>query len=161
MSYPNVLYSTVTWLAFQIAREYYEDVHYAWCAPIFDGRDRDPLAPSVPPTSSPFEIYSNLKEEISRGDRHSAKIQENKTGLLRGAAAKFSAKTIDAQEQTEIEGIVAAAGLQDFKPLILVIPYANVASLVQSVPLQMRASLFSTELIIPQLPRKLFDVIRP
>ena len=161
MSDPIVLYSTTTLLAFKIAQGYYNDIHFAWCTHVFDGRERSDLESGVPPTSSPYEIYLGLQQEVQRGDRHSAKIPENRAGILRGAAAKLKTGVIGKLQEEEIGAIVQAADLSYFKPLIFVIPFVQVQDLIQPVPVQERAGLFSTEVIIPSLPRGLFDVIRP
>ncbi|MYN17205.1 hypothetical protein GTP81_10620 [Rugamonas sp. FT107W] len=49
--------------------------------------------------------------------------------------------------------------LANFKPLMLVIPAAPVTALLNSVPVAQRASVFSEEYIIENLPRSLFDAI--
>jgi hypothetical protein len=158
---PNILYSTTTYLAFKIAQTYYGDVHYVWCTHIFDGSKHKALDPGVPPTSSPWEIYKGFREEVSRKDRHSAKVQDNRAGILRGASVKLQAKVIEAQAQEEIQAIVEEADLSYFEPIILVIPFVAVRTLIQPVPIRQRASLFSSEVIIPALPRSTFDVIQP
>ncbi|MGB2602072.1 MAG: hypothetical protein WBC78_00655, partial [Candidatus Sulfotelmatobacter sp.] len=73
MSVPIVLYSANSWLSYAIAERYYNGEHYVWCTPAFDARSRYSQEWHVPPTSSPFEIYNSLSEEVRRGDRHSAK----------------------------------------------------------------------------------------
>jgi hypothetical protein len=158
---PLVLYSTVTKLALNVARIYYNDLHYVWCAPVFDGRQAADAEYSVPPTSSPYEIFLALREEIRRGDAHSRRIEENRTGILRGATAKRRSGTISEQQEQEIATIVELAQPSIYEPLILVIPYAGVRSMVSPVPIRERANPLSTESILPALPRHLFDVIRP
>ena len=156
---PVVLYSTNTWLAYIISQEYYNGVHYVWCTPYFDPRSQTSLDVAVPPTSSPYEIYHSLHEEVVRGDRHSAKIRDNKAGILRGATAKREAGVITEQQESEIVSIVEQAQLTDYKPLLYVIPYAPVAGLIREVPISKRAHPLSKEYIIEQLPRKYFDPI--
>ena len=161
MPNPNVLYSASTLLAFRIAQMYYGDVHYAWCSPIFDGREQSELEPGVPPTSSPYEIYLAFKEEYERSELHSHRMLENRAGVVRGAAAKREAGTINKVQEDEIAAIAEAAGHRLFRPLIFVIPFSPVQELVRPVPALQKASLFSAEVIIPNLPRNCFDIIRP
>jgi hypothetical protein len=158
---PIVLYSTVTKLAFNIARRYYNDVHYVWCSPVFDGSQVSDLELTVPPTSSPYEIYAALKQEVARGERHSQKIQENRAGILRGATAKRQKGIISEEQEQEIVAIVEEAEGIHYQPLILVIPFAGVKSLMTPVPIRQRASVLSMESTILELPRSQFDVIRP
>lgn len=162
MPEPIVLYSTITKLALNIARIYYGDIHYVWCAPVFDASQTSGVEFILPPTSSPFEIYQELKRHVLRGDGHSDKIKENRAGILRGATEKLKAGKITAQQQQDIATTVEIAQSTLYEPLILVIPYTvAVRRLVTPVPVGRRANPLSAELIIPELPRRLFDVIRP
>jgi hypothetical protein len=158
---PNVLYSATTLLAFRISQLYYRDIHYAWCSPVFDGREHSDLESGVPPTSSPYEIYLAFRQESERSDRHGPRILENRAGILRGAAVKRESGTISKDQEDEIAAIVHAADYRYFRPMIFVIPFASVQDRVQPVPVLQRASLLSSEVIIPHLPRHLFDIIRP
>ena len=54
---------------------------------------------------------------------------------------------------------MAAAEKQDFRPLIYVIPFEPVKSLVEMASLENRAHALSEEYIIERLPRELFDAI--
>jgi hypothetical protein len=154
-----ILYSTASFLAYRIANEFYRDVHYAWCSPVFDGRAASKLGPTVPPTSSPCEIYWGLHQEVSRGDRHSAKISDNRTGIVRGAQYKRKMGIIDAAKEREIIDATEAAETRDFRPLLFVIPFGKVKALIESVPVKSRAHPLSAECLIPLLPGRLFDVI--
>ena len=69
MAVPIVLYSANSWLSYVIAERYYHGEHYVWCTPAFDARSHFAQEWHVPPTSSPFEIYKSLSEEVRRGDR--------------------------------------------------------------------------------------------
>jgi hypothetical protein len=114
---------------------------------------------SVPPTSSPKEIYWNLRKEVEAGDLHSAKISQNRSGILRGADVKLKAGLIDRFKHTEILEITAAAQTRDFRPILFVIPAIPITALLQPVAVKDRASLLSEEYIIESLPRQLFDAI--
>src|SRR5271168_3001621 len=118
MAVPIVLYSANSWLSYVIAERYYHGEHYVWCTPAFDARSHFAQEWHVPPTSSPFEIYKSLSEEVRRGDRHSAKIAQNRIGIARGASVRRSAGMITEEQEKEITAIVDAAETGDFRPLI-------------------------------------------
>ncbi|HMR99952.1 MAG TPA: hypothetical protein PKE62_11920 [Anaerolineales bacterium] len=154
-----ILYSANTWLAYIIAEDFYGGVHYVWCTPYFDPNSSDRLHYTVPPSSSPFEIYSGLLEDVKRGDRHSSKISENKEGIRRGVEYNLKAGIINDARAKEIEYIIENADIGDFSPLIYVIPYATVKDILEEVPVDKRANPLSHEFIIKKLPREFFDVI--
>lgn len=154
-----VLYSTNTWLAYMIGQRYYRNEHYVWCTPHFDPSRAGNLDSAVPPTSSPIEMYRGLAEEVSRRDRHSSKMEENRAGILRGANAKRSDGVIDALQESDIVSIVNLSDKGDFRPLLYVIPYQLVSSLIREPPPEDKAHPLSAEYVIDRLPRSLFDVI--
>lgn len=156
---PLVLYSTNTWLAYRIAQAYYHEKHYVWCASCFTSNNVPFYDVTLPPSSTPGEIYFNLNEDIIRGDRHSAKIEMNKTGILKGANSKKNEGVINDNQRLEIYSIVKKAETLDFRPLIYVIPYQKVASMVKNVPIEDRAHPLSVEFKIHSLDRKQFDII--
>jgi hypothetical protein len=100
-----------------------------------------------------------LLEEVKRRDRHSAKIAQNKIGIIRGASVKRSDGIITRAEEKEIVAAVKAAETADFAPLLYVIPYQLVSKKLKLVPVAERAHPLSTEFIIRRLPRRCFDVI--
>lgn len=159
MTDPLVLYSTNTWIAYAIAERFYASQHYVWCTPDFDARAQASVDRTVPPTSCPAEIYRNLFEEATRGDRHSAKIDDNRTGLLRGATVRHEEGTITASQLRDIVSIVEQAQLRDFRPLLYVIPFHGVRDMVREVPVADRAAPLSREYLIDRLPRASFDLI--
>ena len=120
---PLILYSTNTWLAYRIAQQYYGGTHYVWCTPYFDSRSLSGYDVYVPPTSSPSEIYHALHEEVRRGDQHSAKIKENKIGILKGATYKRESRVITEEDERDIAAIVDLAETRDFRPLLYIIPF--------------------------------------
>ena len=154
-----VLYSTNTWLAYNIAERYFKGEHYVWCTPYFDVVGNHNYQYTVAPTSSPKHIYVNLYIEATGRDLHSGKIKDNKFGILKGAALKRSEKVITEQEEAEINAIIETAQTIDFRPLLYIIPYDKVTTLMKNVPILERANPLSTEYIIDKLPRNLFDVI--
>jgi len=154
-----ILYSTNTWLAFNIAERYYRGRHHIWCTPFSNGRSEKGEAGFVPPASCPWEIYRSLYGEWRAGDRHSAKIEQNRDGILRGAKANRDAGVISEAQRSEIAFIVLDAQIRDFEPLVYVIPYGRVSRLVKEVPVGERAHPLSEEYVIESLPRRLFDII--
>jgi len=160
MTSPLVLYSTNTSLAFSITQRYYGGIHYVWAAPYSGSMPIPQDAGNVlPPTSSPSDIFHNLWEEVQRGDRHSDAIARNKAGILRGISLKEAAGVINHRQAGEINDILNLAQPADFKPLLYVIPYEPIASLVREVPVDQRAHPLSAEYIIDALPRDAFDVM--
>jgi hypothetical protein len=156
---PLILYSVNTYLAYRISERYYGQ-HHVWCSPCFDSRSSYNLGLITnPPTSNPSEIYHNLLAEVQRGDRHSSKIIDNKAGILQGVVYNRGIGVISEEETVEITAVVNNAETRDFKPLLYVIPFAPVASLVIDVPVHERAHPLSTEFRIERLPRALFDII--
>ena len=160
MRRPLILYSTNTWLAFNIAERHYRGRHYIWCTPFFNGCSDKGEAGFVPPTSCPWEIYRSLYGEWRAGDRHSMKIAQNQDGILRGVQANRSSGVISERREREIASIVERADIRDFEPLVYVVPYGRVSGLVKEVPVEERAHPLSQEYIIESLPRRLFDIIK-
>lgn len=156
---PLLLYSTNTWLAFMIAEKFYAGEHFVWCTPIFDARTLAAYGPTVPPTSSPAEIYRSLYEEVRRGDRHSSKINENRSGILRGAIFKKKSGAITAGTHEEIKTMVRRSQIQEYRPLIFVIPFHLVETRLEEVPVAKKAHPLSWEYTIEKLPRSCFDVL--
>ena len=142
-----------------IAEKFYGSEHYVWCTPIFDARTVAAYGPTVPPTSSPAEIYRSLYEEVRRGDRHSAKILENRSGILRGAAFKKKAGVITDGTLEEIKTMVRRSQIQDYRPLLFVIPFQSIETRLKDVPAAKKAHPLSWEYTIESLPRACFDVL--
>jgi hypothetical protein len=152
MPQPLLLYSTNTWLSYIVAERYYGGVHYVWCSPHFGSASVPAQAYTNPPTSTPSDVYHSLFDEVIRGDRHSAKIAANRAGILRGASLKRSAGVVDAQQEADIAAIVSAAEVRDFRPLLFIIPFNTVSSIVKPVPVAQRAHPLSEEFVIEALP---------
>lgn len=159
MSAPLILYSTNTWLAYMIAERFYGDMHHVWCAPFFDSDSIPSFQNANPPSSSPSKICRELFEAVSSGDRHSAKVKENKGGILQGIKEKRDAGIITRHDEKEVKKIVDLAEISDFRPLVYVIPYSLVARMVEEVSVEKRAHPLSVEYVIKKLPRKFFDII--
>jgi hypothetical protein len=156
---PLLLYSTNTWLAYRLSETYYGGNHWVYVAEHFEHHP-NPLMGGAPPSSTPCEIYRRLRDEVDGQDTGgSAKIAANRSGLLKGAAAKFKASEIKSATRREIESIVKAAPISDFRPLLYIMPYAPVAKLVRRVNIGDKANPFWSEMIIESLPRSCFHAI--
>jgi hypothetical protein len=157
---PLILYSTSTWLAFIIGQKYFRGEHHVWCTPYFDPSAVPSVEYTVPPSSSPAEIYRGLRSDITRKERPSDRIKANKAGILRGAQQKLAEGIITKEHAAEIAAIVASAEVSDFAPLIFVIPYDLVKDWLSKVPVTQRAHPLSVEFVIKKLPRFCFDVLK-
>lgn len=156
MTGPLILLSTITSLAYNIARRYYGDQHYAWCAP---APAPDRFARQNPPSSDPIALYWSLVKDIDGGDQHSDAIARNRLGIIRGANVRHLQGVIDDDTRQLIDDVAKTAPLDDFKPLLLIIPYLAVTGIVRAVDLGSRARATADEYIIEDLPRSCFDII--
>jgi hypothetical protein len=159
MSQKLLLYSTNSWLAYQINQRFYGEEHYVYCSPFFSGRSLTPRDVSNPVTTLPSHIYRRYHEEVRSGDRHGPTISGNRIGIVRGANAKAADGLISVTARAQIHAIVAASETRDFRPLVYVIPCASLGVDVREVPISQRAHPLSEEYIIPGLPRSEFDVL--
>ena len=159
MADPLLLYSTNTWLAYQISERYYDGLHYVWCSPFFTSRSVPFFDYNNPPTSTPANIYAALYKDTSAGDRHSAKIRANRVGIITGAYAKLRANVITSQQHADIASIVEAADPRDFRPLLYIVPFSSVPDGPKEVPIHAKAHPLAREYLIECLPRQCFDII--
>jgi hypothetical protein len=115
-----------------------------------------------PPSSTPGDIYRELREATSRGDRHNSKIAANKAGLLKSVVYKHKAGVVNEEQAKDIVSVVEASELVDFRPLLYVIPVSQeVSELLKEVPIMERAHPLSIEYLAEKLPGKFFDIIEP
>lgn len=147
-----LLYSIGTQLAYNIAKNYYGDVHYAWCTCDFNNIKQ-------PPTSNPAKICNRYLDIISKGDRHTVEICNNIAGILRGAKAKFDRKIITPRQYKEIKTLVAAARYESFYPVLYIIQSSKVKHKCIEVPIPDRASDDAVEYRIEELQADEFDII--
>ena len=159
MANPKILYSTNTLLAYRISRKFYKDNHYVWCAPKAGSTSLYGALLENPPTSQPLYRYKSLKEEALKGDLHGPLIKEQKVGLRKGAEIKLKERIITEEDKDKINSIVDISSQADYKPLLYIIPYENVKSLLKEVDIKDKAHPMSEEYIIESLPGDLFDII--
>jgi hypothetical protein len=159
MADPLVLYSVNTLLAYRINEHFYGQIHYVWCSPFFSASGISRLDLQAPPSSTPCDICRTYLDDVLRQDRHSSAIRNNRYGIKSGLAVKKADGMISAEQHRELEETVSKAPLEDFRPLLFVIPFQGVADLVEEIPLSERAHPFSREYRIERLPRSRFDVL--
>lgn len=147
------LYSVNTYLAHYINEKFYKGIHYVWCAPEFYNDNN-------PPSSNPKEIYNSLYEEIKKCDKHSAKIEQNRLGLLKGVEAMFKSGVITKLDRDDIYIIIENAEIKHFTPLLYIIDQNRVKRKMNAVPRKERANVISDEFIIKDLYTNEFDVIQ-
>ncbi|WET03848.1 hypothetical protein [Flavobacterium sp. YJ01] len=154
-----ILYSTMTTLAYNINKRYYNDLHYMWCTPYFGSDFQSPHF-TVPPSSSPLEIYTQLKKEIDGSDLHNTKINFNKRGLRKGADFMFKLGKISQEQYEEIITITKFAKNEQFRPLLCVISRIEAVPYYQKVEIRAKANPLSHEYILSNLPQSAFDIIK-
>lgn len=148
-----LLYSTGTALAYKIAKEYYNNIHYVWCTESFD-------AVLQPGTSNPRTLCSRYLDQIIKRDRHATEINNNKAGILKGAQAKLKQRVITEEQHHEIKVKVAYANMEEFYPVIYLINKKAVKKRLKVVNPDDKASDTSIEYIITDLKRNEFEIIR-
>lgn len=154
-----VLYSTMTYLAYNINLQHYGGLHYMWCTPYF-GTDYNSPEFTVAPSSSPIQIYHDLKREIDGADRHGTLIKAKRAGIRRGADKMLERGTIDKNKRDEIHAICQIAPADHYRPVLCILPKTDVLRYIQDVPVKARANPLSQEYIVADVPNSAFDVIR-
>jgi hypothetical protein len=101
----------------------------------------------------------NFKKDVEGRDHHSSKIEQNKAGIIKGANIKKSKGIITKSQEDDIVDIVNAAEIEDFRPLIYIIPTDKVEKIIKPVSYKYKADKFSQEYIIEELDKDLFDII--
>lgn len=151
------LYSTNTWLAYEINEQYYNCIHFVWFALVIDPTDS--RFEHNPPSSNPINLYGRLTQDVDRRDKHSPYIIKNRAGIINGANKKREQGVITEDQERKIIATVNDAEARDFYPLLYVIPFSKVKRMVKDVPVKNRPHALSLEGIIESLPRDYFDVI--
>jgi hypothetical protein len=155
-----VLYSTNVFLKFHINERFFGGIHYVWCSETFDSSKHGHYVGSalIAPSSDPCTLYKQLHNDVTRSDRHSTKITEQKASL-QALAIQFEASgRITHDEAEEIVYMVENASPNEWRPLIYVIPRDLIAARLKLVPPARRASI-GVEYIVEDLARGEFDII--
>ncbi len=156
-------YSTNTYLSHLITKRFYSSKYFVWCSPVFDPTKLDEYSPykKIPPSSSPCKIYNVFFEDVQGGDLHSSKIEGNKIGLKKGAGIHFAKGTISENEYASIIKMIDSADINDFRPLLYLIPKATVEHKVIQVSVEECANPLSVEYQIENLSSDEFELIEP
>lgn len=158
----NLLYySTNTRIAFFITEQFYQSTHFVWCAPVYDPQKLNnyDLRSKIPVSSSPFKIYRNLLDDVKSNDQHSAKIEQNKIGLKKGAAIMREKGIIDDNDFTRILAIIDKADISEFTPLLYLIPAHLVSERIVPVDVESSANPLSSEYQIFDLKKSEFEIV--
>lgn len=148
----SFMFSVGTNLAYKIAKRYYGNIHYVWCALNFNNKNQ-------PPTSNPLTIAKRWMSIVVSGDRHAREIDDNKAGILTGAKIKYDAGIINSTQRTEIAQIVSLADYRAFCPVLFVIDTKKVADRSIEVSVKDRASDRSIEYKVTDLAEDEFHLI--
>lgn len=146
------LFSTGSLLAYEIAKNYYGNIHFVWCTTKFNSSKQ-------PVTSNPFTICQRLLQQIKTGDRHAPEIKGNISGILMGAESKLSDGVITLKNYNEINQIVAMAKYEAFTPIVYIINSKRVKTKCIEVKVEDKASDSSIEYKITNLKQDEFQVI--
>ena len=154
-------YSTNTYLSHFITKRFYNSKHFVWCSPVFDPTKLDEYDPykRIPPSSSPCKIYNVFFEDVHGSDLHSSKIEGNKIGLKKGAGIHLGKGTISENEYARILTMIDSASINDFRPLLYLIPKDIVKHKVIEVPVEECANPLSVEYQIENLSSDEFEFI--
>lgn len=155
-----ILYSTNTFVKLLIHERYLGDNHFVWCSDCFDSSKRAAYgsAALAAPSSDPYKIYWQLKNDCQCSDKHSSKIREQKLSFSKLAADWKANGMVTPAQAEEIVYTVENADFTLWRPLLYVIPREKVVKRIQEVPMAKRASL-GMEYIIPDLKRDEFDIV--
>jgi hypothetical protein len=161
MSTNLLYYSTNSYLSYWLSSKYYGGIFYIWCSPVFDPRSLNSLDHhnTIPNSSSPCDIYRTLDSAVKTSDKGDVKIKENRAGLKRGALNFYERELITLEEFKRINKIIDEAPINDFRPLLYIIPNSLEQKRIEVVPLEETASYLSTEYRVKDLKREEFDII--
>lgn len=148
----------MTVVAYNINNRYYDGKHYLWCTPYFSS-DYDSPHYTVPPSSSPFEIYKLFKQEAQATDQHGIKIPANRLGIKKGAVNMHARGKITKSQLREISHIAQKTERYQFRPILCVISRLEAVPHYRKVDIREKANPLSQEYILADLPQSAFDVI--
>lgn len=149
----KILYSQGTKLSYTINEKYYNGEHYVWCS------DKPYYGSDQPGNSDPVERSNRIITAIVSQDRHEQLIELNKEGIRKGALAKKKSRVITKRQQEEIAALIELSSLEDFTPIIYVIPFEKVKDDLIPVPADKKGSKYAVEYIIENLKNDSFEII--
>lgn len=146
------LFSTATHLSYIISKNFFKDIHHTWCAPKFDAKETNPSS------SNPLELYKKLIFEV-QNEIEGAAIYKQKIGILRAVSAKRQQEIITEEEEQKIIDIIGAARIEDYRPVIYVIPTNKVENLIEAASHTKKDGILSQEFLIRELPGDLLELL--
>lgn len=155
-----LLYSTNVCIKLYIQSRFRNDIHYVWCSEVFDSKaeNRYSRFANIARSSNPADIYRALIEEVKDGDMDGANIQKKKASLQQVAVRWEEDGEISRKGLEEITVIIESAGVQEWRPVLYVIPRHLVENDLEEVPRYNRSKT-GMEYLIRNLKRSDFDVI--
>ena len=155
----GIMYSANPFLKFQI-QEKYIGAHYVWCSEHFDTGILGvySFGSLIAPSSCPAAIFRQLREDVMKADRHSAKIAQQKASISARAVAWALDGRISDDQRDEILFMVNNADFQQWRPLVYAIPIGVLGGRKKLVPIAQRAG-FGEEYVVEDLTRAEFDLI--
>lgn len=155
-----IYYSINSYIAYWLNENFY-NTHFVWCAPVFDPTtlNQYDLNRKIPPSSAPANIYNRYLEDVKNTDLHSPKIKENISGLKKGASIYYENGIISDIELARINKIIDSATINEFRPLIYVIPHNSIKDKLIHVDVDKTANPLSVEYQITDLLNDEFDII--
>ena len=161
MKAPLLYFSTTTTLANLIAKNFFNDTYFVWCSPVFDPTKSEShdIRSRIPASSSPLYKYKEYQRCIDPPDLHALQIKEHKKGLKKGALAKYNNGDITEPELQRINQLINNSSINEFKPLMYIIPHSVVAKKIKRVDSKDAAHPFSEEYKITELKREEFEII--
>ena len=144
----------------RIQRDFFGDVHHAWCSEVLDSSklNRYARGATMAPSSDPYQIYKDLDRIIDGNDHHGSKIVEQRKTLAALAVEKAKNGLISEDDRDLITAMVEKAALRDFAPRLLVIPCERLGNRVLAVPYEKWAG-SEQEWIVTDLRSSEFDII--
>ena len=157
------LYSTNPLIKYEIYRDYYEHIHFVWCADCFDSRSATShhRGANLPPSSNPAEIYASLRAAtVDRPDMHNKDIRDWRASIKSQAIRDRAQGRLSDQDEQDIVYLLDHSDLGRWRPLLYVINRAAIENArLQEVPAAERANPSAVEYRIVDLQPAEFDVI--
>jgi hypothetical protein len=158
---PTFLYSTNVWLKHHIAERFLGDQHRFWCSETFGGSGSGSFPGTHAPSSTPREIFLDLKKAIRGKDRGSLKIKQQ-SAMLRALAVKLyrdDPAKFTGDVKNEIHFLVRLATFEEWRPIVSVIPWDAAKGKVEIVDPRRRANPLVPEYIVTRVTPLEFGVI--
>lgn len=157
-----ILYSTNSFMAFDICCRYLGGKHYVWCSEVFDPTTQASTAAGsmIGPTSSPAAIARALFAETQYQDRHSGHIKRYQKKFRRLAPIWAARNLITVAQSQEIRDLVGQNSFLIWRPFVYIIPRAplDAADRLITVPIKDRAT-HGPEYQIHDLDTQEFDIM--